>query len=450
MREEIQVRALRFVAVGDCIVARRLREHKDPAFTGLVGLIRQADVAFGNFELVTPRPPVVPSSENGMPNLMAPEWVIDELAWMGFNLFNVANNHSGDYMYTGFVDTLKAFEDRELSYAGGGRCLGEARSPGYLETGVGRAALVGAAANFSAGSQAAHSRPDMPGRPGLSHLRVLRDFVVDAEGMAALRRIDSLLGTAAVTERRRKAGILRQEPKPDALQLLGLDFYEGERFEFRQRPHPGDLDEICKWIADAKGQADFVVASLHCHHGTNGDGNNFEMAEFLPAVARRMIDAGADVFACHGPHLLRPVEVYKGKPVFYSLGNFVFELEGIVRFPHEMYQLYGLGPDSTPSDFNAVRERNAAGEPIGFVASDAFYQTVLPICEFADGQLTRMDLHPVTLGRTAPRSQRGVPKLADPEEGRAILEFVHQVSAPFGVSVAIEQGGGRIVGRCSW
>jgi poly-gamma-glutamate synthesis protein (capsule biosynthesis protein) len=440
---------LSFTAVGDCIVTRRCRQRKEKAFTGMVDLIRGVDVAFSNFELVTPKPPVVPSSENGMPNLMAPEWVIDELTWMGFNLFNVANNHSGDYMYTGFVDTMEAFERRGLAYAGGGLNLAEARSPGYLETNAGRAALIGAATNFSIGSHAAPARQDMPGRPGLSHLRVERDFVVDAQAFEALERIDRLLGAAAVKERRRKAGILRDQ-KPGALQFLGLDFHPGEGFAFQQRANEKDLNDICRWITDAKRQSDFVVMSLHCHNGMNGDGNNFEMAEFLPGVARRTIDAGADAFVGHGPHLLRPVEVYKGKPVFYSLGNFVFQLEGVRRYPSEMYERFGLGPESTPADFSDVRERDKEGNLIAFPAGDEFYQTVLPVCEYDDGLLARMDLYPVTLSRTAPRGRRGDPELAGEDEGRAILEFVGKVSAPFGVNVAIEPHGNRVVGRCSW
>jgi len=48
--------------------------------------------------------------------------------------------------------------------------------------------------------------------------------------------------------------------------------------------------------------------------------------------ARQVIDAGADAVVGHGPHVLRGVEFYRGRPVFYSLGNFVtfrgFNLEG--------------------------------------------------------------------------------------------------------------------------
>lgn len=440
---------LTFAGVGDCIIAHRLRERKDGAFTDLVELIRGADVAFANFEIVTPRYPQVPSSENGMPNLMAPDWVIDELTWMGFNLFNVANNHSGDYMYTGFVDTLEAFERRGLTYAGGGRNLGEARSPGYLEISSGRAALLGAAVNFSAGSLAAPARADVSGRPGLSPLRVDREFVLDAESFAALKRIDEKIGTAAVTERRRQAGNLRNV-KEGAVQFLGMNFFPGEGFEFRQIPNSKDMDDICKWISSAKRLCDFVVMSLHVHSGKNGDGNNFDMAEFIPEVAHQLVDAGADVFAGHGPHLLRPIEIYKGKPIFYSLGNFIFQLEGIRRMPAEQYELHGLGQDNTPGDFADAREWDKNGDLIAFPKGDQFYETVLPICEFEDRVLRKMDLYPVVLGRTASRSRRGFPYLADAEKGRQILEFMNRASEPFGVSIVVEPSTHGVVGRCKW
>ncbi len=46
-----------------------------------------------------------------------------------------------------------------------------------------------------------------------------------------------------------------------------------------------------------------------------------------------MIDAGADVFVGHGPHVLRGIEIYKGKPIFYSLSNFIFQNETVLRMP---------------------------------------------------------------------------------------------------------------------
>ena len=42
-------------------------------------------------------------------------------------------------------------------------------------------------------------------------------------------------------------------------------------------------------------------------------------------AAHWAIDQGADLFAGHGPHFLRGIEIYKNRPIFYSLGNFIFQ-----------------------------------------------------------------------------------------------------------------------------
>ena len=47
--------------------------------------------------------------------------------------------------------------------------------------------------------------------------------------------------------------------------------------------------------------------------------------DFLIELAHKSIDSGADAFVGHGPHLLRGIEIYKGKPIFYDLGEFFRE-----------------------------------------------------------------------------------------------------------------------------
>jgi len=59
--------------------------------------------------------------------------------------------------------------------------------------------------------------------------------------------------------------------------------------------------------------------------------------------AHAAIDAGADIFIVHGPHNIRGIEIYKGKPIIYSLGNFIFDGEaGIPYAPSEIYERYHL------------------------------------------------------------------------------------------------------------
>jgi len=70
-------------------------------------------------------------------------------------------------------------------------------------------------------------------------------------------------------------------------------------------------------IAALRKQADVVVASHHW-------GLHEEVLEYMTEIAHAVIDAGADIVIGHGPHYSLPVEIYKGKPVFYGLGSFSF------------------------------------------------------------------------------------------------------------------------------
>lgn len=437
---------LTFVATGDSIITRRISRQQGQDFAELVDLIRGADAAFTNLEIMTPRRPWVPSSEYGGMHLAAPPLVLDELRWLGFNLFNVANNHATDYTFQGLLDTLDELEQRGMVYAGGGRTLGEARSPGYLETPAGRVALIAAASSYVTGALAAENRTDVGGRPGINPLRFETEYVLDARRLAWLKEIDEALGTAAVTRRRREFGLL-VEDRPGTYLFLRNHFVEGDSPRVRTRPKERDVAEIARWIADARRQADLVVVSLHAHEGQNGDSNSAEPADFIVEAAHRWIDAGADVFVGHGPHMLRGVEIYKGKPIFYSLGNFMFMFETVQRLPAEMYERHDLGPDATPADVYDAWSRHQDGRPKGFHTDPRFWECVVPVCRFEDGKLTSVDLHPVMLDLDQPRTRRGAPRLAVVEESLRVLNGLAELSAPFGTEIQIETLDRRAVGR---
>ncbi len=90
--------------------------------------------------------------------------------------------------------------------------------------------------------------------------------------------------------------------------------------------HPGMLssyevsvEPLLAQIAECHASGDKVVVLIHW--GIERD----EMPqEYQRALARRYIDAGADLVIGSHPHVLQGIEYYKGKPIFYSLGNFVF------------------------------------------------------------------------------------------------------------------------------
>jgi poly-gamma-glutamate capsule biosynthesis protein CapA/YwtB (metallophosphatase superfamily) len=81
-----------------------------------------------------------------------------------------------------------------------------------------------------------------------------------------------------------------------------------------------DLQKIKNEIAAAKKQADIVIVSMHA-----GEEYTQEINEFQTKFSRAAIDAGADIVIGHHPHVAQKYEEYKGKWIFYSLGNFVFD-----------------------------------------------------------------------------------------------------------------------------
>ncbi len=80
-----------------------------------------------------------------------------------------------------------------------------------------------------------------------------------------------------------------------------------------------DFKRIAGIVAAAKEACDVLVVSFHGGTELAEDPNDIQKA-----VAHAAVDAGADLFLGHHPHVLQPVEVYNGRPIVYSLGNFMF------------------------------------------------------------------------------------------------------------------------------
>jgi poly-gamma-glutamate synthesis protein (capsule biosynthesis protein) len=61
---------------------------------------------------------------------------------------------------------------------------------------------------------------------------------------------------------------------------------------------------------------------------------------------------------------------------------------------------------------------------------------VVPVLGFDNGRLDRIELHPITLGFSAPLPRRGRPALARGEQAAAVLDDLRRLSAPFGTSIS--------------
>jgi poly-gamma-glutamate synthesis protein (capsule biosynthesis protein) len=181
-----------------------------------------------------------------------------------------------------------------------------------------------------------------------------------------------------------------------------------------------------------------TLVTIHAHEGTT---DRLVPAGFLVTFAHAMIDAGADLFVGHGPHVLRGVELYKGKPIMYSLGDFIFQNETLLRLPSENYEPYDLGAAAHVADFNDRRYDN---DRTGFPSDRLIWEAVVAVPRFEGRALAELALHPITLGFGKSRTVRGRPLLAEGDLGRKILDDVQRLSKPFGTTLVVRDGVGYV------
>jgi Bacterial capsule synthesis protein PGA_cap len=154
-----------------------------------------------------------------------------------------------------------------------------------------------------------------------------------------------------------------------------------------------------------------------------------------------MVDAGADMFVGHGPHVLRGIEIYKGKPILYSLGDFIFQNETLLRLPSENYESQNLGATAGVNDFNDARFNF---DKSGFPADRMIWEAVVAMPKFRADRLIELALHPITLGFGKARNVRGRPQFADGELGAKILGDITKLSAEMGTKITVRAGIGYV------
>jgi poly-gamma-glutamate capsule biosynthesis protein CapA/YwtB (metallophosphatase superfamily) len=419
----------RFALAGDSIIDRRISVYDEPGYLQMFDRIRSADAAFTNFEMLVhdfefPGAPV-----SGGTYMGAPAWVLDELKWGGFRLFGIANNHAFDFGTEGLLNNLRNLRQAGVVFAGAGENLARARAPGYLDTKKGRVALIACASTFSILSPAGVQRPDMKGRPGLNPLRFKTTFTVDPATLSSLRT----LGQANGGEGGAPAG-------DGDVRFLGATFRAGDKPGVTTEPDAQDVKEIAAEIREARRMADWVMVSIHAHEGAPGDRE--APAQFLVTFAHAAIDAGADLFVGHGPHVLRAIEIYKGKPIFYSVANFIFQNESLAFQPQESYDPYKLPLEATTADYFDARSAN---DTRSFPADQKVWESVVAEAVFnSKRELQDIQLYPITLGFRESRTKRGRPLPATGELAVSIIDRMSRLSKVMGTNVAFQDGKGVV------
>ncbi|MUT27174.1 MULTISPECIES: CapA family protein [Mesorhizobium] len=393
---------------GQSLIYHDLRHVSGGEFAAIKGLIQNADVSFTNLETT------ILGRHGGWPMKGAyfqcsPSVVLDSLKDIGFSALALSNNHAFDLGPAGVLSTLEEVDQREFLHAGIGVDATDASKAGIKQFGKRKVALVSMDAGPGPAIMYADNATDTrPARPGVNRLDVSRVFEVDDKKFANLRAIQEMFLSNAM-----ERGNYAQPNDPcEPTSSDEIDFYGTI---FRRSPEncrriildEESLQAQLAAIRKASSAGAFVISYLHHHHW---EPDWREVPGWVQSFARSCVDAGANAFASHGAPVLQPIEVYRGAPIFYGLGNFLFHLPE--------------GEDEW--------------------SSPDIWKSIVATCSF-DGKnhLQSIDLTPIVIGGEQWLSsknyhERIVPVPASKELAYSMLEDLSRRSQKYGTRIVVE------------
>lgn len=429
---------MKFTAAGDMIIQKRVPRDYG-GFAELAPFIAQGDARFFNLETTLNREGEACAAQlSGGTYLRADPRILEDIKPFGFNMTSANNNHAFDFSYEGFQGTLDALNESGMVHAGLGNNLAEAAAPRYLQTKNGCVALIAVNTNFDESMLAGQQSARVPGRPGINGLRIESHIELPEQELALIRSIADETGINASKEITRREGYY-PFLKDDEAELGAMKFKQGEKPRYVMQINKADMARVEKAIFEAQLQADYIIVSIHSHQIAGDKKEN--PAEFLKEFAHRCIDLGAHAIVGHGPHLLRPIEVYKDCPIFYSLGDFVLQLYDLELAPEEFYNKHGLTSEATVHELLKKRSQNFT---VGLMSDWRMYHTVVPYWETDGTRLTKIKLMPVEMVMDGNKAERGLPrKCSDPK----LREYLADMCVPYGTTITAEADGTY---SCTW
>jgi poly-gamma-glutamate capsule biosynthesis protein CapA/YwtB (metallophosphatase superfamily) len=443
---------------GECMVSRPFGMHDDASFMAVVDLLRGADLTYGHLEMNFGNYGELTYASRGDwlgSFMMSDPQIAHDLKWAGIDIMSLAHNHSMDFGEPGMAATIRHCKAAGLAVAGTGIDLEEAREPGYLETKHGRVALISTSSGNKQNEWAGLAKGGVRGRPGINPLRVNFKYMLEPEAAEQLKAIARKLNVLRVASTATSSVGLKGEEF--SFQMPGEQstrasnaFVTGDRFEIQSSCNRRDLEGNLRAIDEGRKMADFVIVAHHFNIADGKRGDKTPM--FVREFARAAIDAGADVYVGHGWHSTLGIEIYKGKPIVYGIGNFFAQSEFIRRVPYDSYESWGHDVDRLPT-------LNPADHPLhpGLDAySETWWTSALMTLEMKEGRFRQMRLHPVEMGRlpdgtlTRRTGQgehpltEGRPLIASGSAAERALDRIKRLSGQFGTEMKLEGATGVI------
>jgi poly-gamma-glutamate capsule biosynthesis protein CapA/YwtB (metallophosphatase superfamily) len=341
----------KLTVVGDVVLTKswRTRDDLDPAFLEALAPLQQADVAFCDLE--------TPLTRTGYPKekivtLRADPELVEDIRDMGFHVASLANNHSVDYGEDALLATIDLLGEQGIQAVGAGKDIDHALAPVIVNANGAKVAFLACSALLPVGAAAG------PGRPGMAPIHVHTAFEVNPYYQM-------------------------EEP--------------GHPPFVRTRPDEADLAAVTAQIREIRDSVDFIAVSVHMGYGFWDD-----LAEYERTLSHALVDAGADVVLGNHVHTIHGIEVYKGKAIMYSPGNFV------AQQPRE----------GQPPEVLAIYEQ---------MSDDAY----IALLDVADGTYA-LRLIPTTV------NEEGLPVVVRGEHFQAIAGRVERLSAVLDTKTRVE------------
>lgn len=415
-----------FAAAGDMIYGLPMLGRGDAGIEAVAKVVRGADAALANQEgsiLDIENFQGYLEAQNGGGYPVGKPELAKDIAGLGFDFANKANNHSSDFGLAGLLATRKYLQDAGLKTPGVGDNRFLARAPQILDTPRGRVAVIGAASTFIGSAPAGAAGGVTGGRPGISVVRTRRIALVTESQMPGIRQAAAALGSQA-------------GPDAKEVNLAGQIFRVADKAGYTYEINDVDRFEILRAVRGAKNIADLAVFTIHAHENA-GLGDDRVPADFQQALYHDIINAGGDIVAVHGPHVTRGIEIYKGKPIFYGLGHFVAHFIGNAPTTPEMAEA-----SQTDPRFVAAGDADKGPFPPGW------FDGLVAVTEFGPGgRIKEVRLYPLDLRANEPMPSRGFPRLATGAKATQILQQIQKDSAPYGTKILIKDDIGLIKGE---
>ena len=356
-------------------------DRADPGsiFQKVTSVLGQGDVVFCQIEVNLSHRGIGPHGKEVARNPAIAAAMKDT----GFNVVSFAGNHCLEAGIDAFYDTIENLKNQKLSVIGVGKNIEEARKPVIVES---------------------------------------KDTKI------------AFLGYSSVTKEEHLAGI----GKPGSAPLRAWTLYEpmepsqpGTPSRAHTFPHRDDMSAMIEDIKKAKTQADVVIVSMHSGiHMTPA-----VIAQYQKEYAHVAIDSGADLVLQHHAHILKGIEVYSGKAIFYGLGNFALELHFMTKEWAEIPSVKEIRRSLNP-DWNPPYP-----EYLSYPFPPDSRKTIIAKFVISDKTISKMSFLPAYINK------KGEPEILISKEDRfgEVLRYMKEISIDQGLRTEFTIDGNEVV-----